>query len=78
MEEEGEVSSDGDAVDSNKYGQILHLKEVHFLSMFALIYVGIEVTMGGMMPDCFVTPSSSMLTMDCRLERNVHYREETR
>ncbi|OJT07475.1 Bypass of stop codon protein 6 [Trametes pubescens] len=48
MEEEGEsgVSSE-DAVDSNKYKQVLGLKEVHILAMFSLIYVGVEVTMGG-------------------------------
>lgn len=48
MEEEGEsgVSSE-EAVDSNKYKQVLGLKEVHILAMFSLIYVGVEVTMGG-------------------------------
>ncbi len=48
MEEEGEsgVSSE-DAVDSNKYKQVLGLKEVHILALFSLIYVGVEVTMGG-------------------------------
>ena len=32
---------------SNKYKQIMGLREVHFLALFALIYVGVEVTMGG-------------------------------
>ena len=47
MEEEGEIGTDADAVSSNKYKQIFILKEVHFLALFALIYVGVEVTLGG-------------------------------
>ncbi|KAH9847459.1 MFS general substrate transporter [Lenzites betulinus] len=48
MEEEGEVGVNENAVvDSNKYKQVLGLKEVHILSVFSLIYVGVEVTMGG-------------------------------
>ncbi|KAM5531233.1 hypothetical protein V8D89_015099 [Ganoderma adspersum] len=47
LEEEGEVGTDADAVGANKYKQIFTLKEVHFLALFALIYVGIEVTLGG-------------------------------
>ncbi|KAI0676540.1 MFS general substrate transporter [Trametes maxima] len=47
LEEEGESSATENAVDSNKYKQVLGLKEVHVLSMFSLIYVGLEVTMGG-------------------------------
>ncbi|KAI0367660.1 MFS general substrate transporter [Pilatotrama ljubarskyi] len=47
MEEEGENGISENAVDSNKYKQVLGLKEVHVLSVFSLIYVGLEVTMGG-------------------------------
>ncbi|KAI0642587.1 MFS general substrate transporter [Trametes meyenii] len=47
LEEEGESGATENAVDSNKYKQVLGLKEVHMLSMFSLIYVGVEVTMGG-------------------------------
>ncbi|KAI0822943.1 MFS general substrate transporter [Trametes gibbosa] len=48
MEEEGESGVNENAVvDSNKYKQVLGLKEVHILSVFSLIYVGLEVTMGG-------------------------------
>ena len=41
------VSPDPQAVSSNKYKQILGIKELHLLSFFALIYVGTEVTVGG-------------------------------
>ena len=41
------VSPDPQAVSSNKYKQMLGIKELHLLSIFALIYVGTEVTIGG-------------------------------
>ncbi|KAI0631013.1 major facilitator superfamily domain-containing protein [Trametes polyzona] len=47
MDEEGETNADADGVNSNKFRQMIANKDVHFLSFFALIYVGIEVTMGG-------------------------------
>ncbi|CDO77090.1 hypothetical protein BN946_scf184473.g34 [Trametes cinnabarina] len=48
LEAEGETGSAAEnAVDSNKYKLVLGLKEVHILSAFSLIYVGLEVTMGG-------------------------------
>ncbi|KAL1946211.1 hypothetical protein VTO73DRAFT_15338 [Trametes versicolor] len=47
MADEGESSSDTDGVGSNKFNQMIRNKDVHFLSFFALIYVGVEVTMGG-------------------------------
>ncbi len=50
MADEGEASSDSDGVSSNKFRQMIGNKDVHFLSVFALIYVGVEVTMGGGYP----------------------------
>ncbi|KAH9941583.1 MFS general substrate transporter [Epithele typhae] len=44
--ESGEAMGEPEAVTSNKYKQILGLREVHFLSTFSLIYVGVEVTIG--------------------------------
>ena len=44
---EAGVSPDPQAVSSNKYKQILGIKELHLLSLFSLIYVGTEVTVGG-------------------------------
>ncbi|PIL28884.1 MFS general substrate transporter [Ganoderma sinense ZZ0214-1] len=41
------ISPDPQAVSSNKYKQILGIKAIHLLSLFALIYVGTEVTIGG-------------------------------
>ena len=47
MIEIGNTNPDTQAVSSNKYKQIFGIREVHFLSVFALIYVGTEVTIGG-------------------------------
>jgi fucose permease len=33
--------------EENKYRQIFRLREVHFLAFFILLYVGVEVTIGG-------------------------------
>ncbi|KAH9886093.1 major facilitator superfamily domain-containing protein [Cubamyces lactineus] len=47
MEAEGESGMNENAVDTNKFKQVLGLKEVHVLSAFSLIYVGLKVTLGG-------------------------------
>lgn len=35
--------------DSSKFRQIIRLRTLHILAVWALIYIGIEVTMGGML-----------------------------
>lgn len=45
--QEGESPDADNDTGSSKFSQMMRLKEVHFLSFFALIYVGIEVTLGG-------------------------------
>ncbi|THH32029.1 hypothetical protein EUX98_g2166 [Antrodiella citrinella] len=45
--EEGQAAGEVDLVSQSKYKQIINLRIVHFLSVFALIYVGTEVTLGG-------------------------------
>ncbi|KAI0783169.1 MFS general substrate transporter [Abortiporus biennis] len=44
---EGQQATPNEEENRNKYRQILSLKTVHFLSFFALIYVGTEVSLGG-------------------------------
>ncbi len=46
--ESGDLRSDPQAELTNKYKQIFGIREVHILSVFSLIYVGTEVTIGGM------------------------------
>lgn len=47
MQEKGESPDAENDTGSSKFSEMMRLKEVHFLSFFALIYVGIEVTLGG-------------------------------
>ena len=48
LAEEGEFETEVETASGfNKYKKILTLREVHFLALFAIIYVGVEVTMGG-------------------------------
>ncbi|KAI0739076.1 major facilitator superfamily domain-containing protein [Daedaleopsis nitida] len=46
MAEEGEFPEIDDG-SANKFKQMMRLKEVHLMSFFTLIYVGVEVTLGG-------------------------------
>ncbi|KAH9933057.1 MFS general substrate transporter [Fomitopsis serialis] len=46
MAEAGEAVGEP-GVNENLYHQIMRLKEVHYLAMFSLIYVGVEVSIGG-------------------------------
>lgn len=50
MAEAGHAAGEVDNTRENKYKQILGIKTVHLLSVFALIYVGVEVTLGGQCP----------------------------
>ncbi|TFK91514.1 MFS general substrate transporter [Polyporus arcularius HHB13444] len=45
--EADDLSPQQEVVQSNKYKQIFRIREVHILSLFALLYVGTEVTIGG-------------------------------
>ncbi|KAF9820179.1 hypothetical protein IEO21_01612 [Rhodonia placenta] len=47
LAEAGQTAGEANTSTENVYHQILRLKEVHLLSIFCLIYVGIEVTLGG-------------------------------
>lgn len=71
MAEEGETSSDSDRTSSNKFRQMIRNKDVHFLSFFALIYVGVEVTMGGEYYFKWQT-LLGLTRIHTRLERNLH------
>ncbi|KAK7677635.1 hypothetical protein QCA50_019326 [Cerrena zonata] len=47
MVEAGHAVAEVDNTRENKYKQIFGLRTVHLLSIWALIYVGVEVTLGG-------------------------------
>ncbi|KAF9013472.1 major facilitator superfamily domain-containing protein [Cyathus striatus] len=46
-QETNQNNADNVATQSGLYRQILTIKAVHFMALFALIYVGVEVTLGG-------------------------------
>ena len=56
MREAGRVPEDTGAQE-NLYRQIMRLKEVHYLAIFSLIYVGVEVSIGGMRVPCVASHS---------------------
>lgn len=47
VEARQEPESNSDPVTGNIFNQILHLRVVHLLTIFAIIYEGVEVTLGG-------------------------------
>ncbi|OCH87236.1 MFS general substrate transporter [Obba rivulosa] len=47
MADAGVVPEEPNPLRENKYRHILGLKEVHYLFVFALIYIGVEVSLGG-------------------------------
>lgn len=47
MAEEGQPPGEVGESPQSKYSQIMRLKAVHALAIFSLIYVGVEVTLGG-------------------------------
>ena len=38
-------------LNTNKYRQMLRLRDVHLMALFILVYVGTEVTLGGRLRD---------------------------
>ena len=47
MAEAGETPAEPDTTGGSKIKQIMSLSAVHFLAVWAVIYVGVEVTLGG-------------------------------
>ena len=69
-----ETSSTADN-GGNKYKQMFRLRSLHLLAFFALLYVGVEVTLGGTLPRPFDARKRTILTMrttPCRLDCRVY------
>lgn len=47
MVDVGLPPAEKDATGKDKYKQILGISAVHYLGAFSLIYIGVEVTLGG-------------------------------
>lgn len=48
MADAGIAPGETDSAGSNKYRQLMGIRAVHLIAIWALLYVGIEVTLGGM------------------------------
>ena len=42
-------SASGEVNDNGEFGQIIRNRTVHLLSIFLMIYIGVEVTIGGIL-----------------------------
>lgn len=58
----GQAPAEATTVSGSKYKQILGIKAVHFMAIFAIVYIGVEVTVGG-------TYSSGTLVMQSSYAR---------
>ena len=50
MAEAGQATVESESMGGSKYRQIMATSAVHYLACWALIYVGVEVTLGGAFP----------------------------
>ena len=58
LAEAGEAVGEADTTNNNKYKQIMGIKALHYLALWALIYTGMEVTLGGLWQLLFCIPRS--------------------
>ena len=58
--------------DDHKFRQIMQTKAVHFLALFILVYVGVEVTIGGRLFKCLMRECLISYDFDKRLDRDVY------
>ncbi len=43
----GQLTEEKESVNGSKYKEMFKLKALHLLAIFILVYVGVEVTIGG-------------------------------
>lgn len=77
MEKIGQGATEKDTSNENKFRQILGQKTVHLLAFFILVYVGVEVTIGGTLSNPHMTLCTSSL-FHYRLDRHIHQRRARR
>ena len=77
MAEAGHAAAEVDNTRENKYKQIMGIRTVHLLSFFALIYVGVEVTLGGKTVIALFKLTILTVNLDYRLDCHL-YRAEAR
>ena len=77
MAEAGHAAAEVDNTRENKYKQIMGIRTVHRLSFFALIYVGVEVTLGGKAVIALFKLTILIVNLNYRLDCHL-YRAEAR
>ena len=72
----GEVHAETQVSNENAYVQIFRNKDVHLLALFAFMYVGVEVAIGGTSAvDATATKLTARVRLDCFLyDRNSSWR----
>ena len=78
MAEAGHAAAEVDNTRENKYKQIMGIRTVHLLSFFALIYVGVEVTLGGKAVMVVFKLIILILNLAYRLDCHLHRAEARR
>jgi hypothetical protein len=66
----GQPAGEKGTSESSQFNQIFRLREVHLLAFFILVYVGVEVTVGG--EDTSNYKPRHSLECSSRLDGNVH------
>ena len=61
LQRAGEILPDKTAVEENnddKFSQLMRNKTVHLLALFLMVYIGVEVTIGGIIFDNYMIVTS--------------------
>jgi fucose permease len=67
----GERTEENETVAGSRYKEMFKLKALHLLALFIMVYVGIEVTIGGK-PHTFAL-SSQQRGLRCRVDRDLRH-----
>lgn len=67
----GQLAEEREGVNGSKYKEMFKLKALHLLALFILVYVGVEVTIGG----TSLAPSVPLIlnTLHCRVDCHIYH-----
>ena len=55
----------------DKFGQLMRNKTVHLLALFLVMYIGVEVTIGGINCSPMLLLNKNLNTCNSRMDRNI-------
>ena len=73
LQRAGEILPDKTAIEENnddKFGQLMRNKTVHLLAFFLMVYIGVEVTIGGIIFGDYLIVKS-LITPKIRMDCNI-------